>query len=355
MYCVSIIVTEIEISQRWKNMATPTRQQIIDRAKELYVQQCYRDGTPELADVNPEIEELRESGLLSVAQSELMFSESSTWELERWERYDKATNEIVKLYEKSEQKKIPIDLTEFKNTGWFSCGTSQSGKTTLNKHIVNCLLKQGIIVDVLDVSRAWAHDTPINNVITIPHNGTDIDFTLGESVVLDMSQLSFAERKRFVNAFVEVTYRAHMAQGYKRAPFRFIIFEEAQTYFFNGCFRSPKSYSAPIDLVTVGANYNIRFGLITQFPAMVDKAPVKISQQRYFGWTTEKNDIDYVRKFIGKEYVDPENPDSVYNLQTGEFLYQLRNKITKFSIKPYGTTKSVSNGYSYEMSFPLVS
>jgi len=251
---------------------------------------------------------------------------------------------------------IPFNLAEAKDTGFFECGTSQSGKTTLAKHLVDYLMRQGVIVDVLDVSRAWANDTPLQEVITVPHaphGEIEISIPLNRSVVLDMSPLSFAERKQFVNRFVDVAYRAHMAMGYKASPHRFIIFEEAQTYFPNGCFRSAKNYSAPIDLVTVGANYNIRFGLITQFPAMVDKAPVKIAQQRYFGWTTEKNDLDYIKAFIGKGHLD-----AIRNLRKGEFLYQCRNDITKFQCGKYcssvkETPKMPTTQNNYELSMKL--
>jgi hypothetical protein len=326
-------------------MATPTRSEIEQYARQIYVTDQFRRGCPKLGDINPTVEELKESGCWSQAISELMLDNARS----QTEQYEGYIQETENFAEKQVVSELPFDITEAKDTGWFSCGTSQSGKTTLNKHIVDCLLRQGFIVDVLDVSRAWAYDSPLHEVITIPHNGTDIDIPLGRSVVLDMSQLSFLERKRFVNAFVEVTYRAHMIEGYKRAPFRFILFEEAQTYFFNGCFRSPKSYSAPIDLVTVGANYNIRFGLITQFPALVDKAPVKIAQQRYFGWSTEKNDLDYIRKFIGKDWLS-----EIKSLQKGEFLYQLRNKITKFSIEPYGSASiSKQSGFNYQMVYAL--
>ena len=245
---------------------------------------------------------------------------------------------------------IPFDLTEAKDTGFFICGTSQSGKTTLAQWLAKYMTDKGVAVYALDVSRAWPENRSIRNVITVPHGGSEITIQPNRSTVIDMSQLSFAERKRFVNAFVEMLYRWHMAFGYKQAPFEFIIFEEAQTYFYNGCFRSAKHYAAPIDLVTVGANYNLRFGLITQFPAMVDKAPVKIAQQRYFGWTTEKNDLDYIRKFIGKERID-----EIKNLKKGEFLYQLRNRITKFQSGKFSPiiNRTSDVAWNTQFNFPL--
>jgi hypothetical protein len=78
-----------------------------------------------------------------------------------------------------------------------------------------------------------------------------------------------------------------------------LIFEEAQTYLPNGCTRSHK-YSDITDFVTVGGNYGLSFGAISQFSASVDKAIVKLAQQRFFGLTTVDNDKRYVKSFIGK-------------------------------------------------------
>ena len=78
-------------------------------------------------------------------------------------------------------------------------------------------------------------------------------------------------------------------------------------------------------LITVGANFNISFGLITQFAAEVSKLPVKATQQRYFGLTSEPNDIRYIRGFIGKEQAE-----ELRNLSVGEFIYSYRNKIQRF-------------------------
>lgn len=245
---------------------------------------------------------------------------------------------------------IPFNLTEAKDTGFFACGTSQSGKTTLCKHIVRTIVNHGISVYVIDVSKAWTVDTPINNVVEIKHNALNFDIPANTSTVLDISQLGYDERFRFVNAFTRTVYEWHKSFGYKKAPFEFVFFEEAHTYLPNGCFgRSARKYAPLIDLVTVGANFNLRYGAITQFPALIDKSVVKICQQRYFGWTTEKNDIDYIEKFIGKEHTDPKQPNSVFNLRKGQFLYQLRNKIEKIHSSAYmePKTEPTPNGYSW--------
>jgi hypothetical protein len=53
---------------------TPNKNEIEARARELYVQDAYRNGAPQLADLNPSTEELVESGFMTVAASELMTS-----------------------------------------------------------------------------------------------------------------------------------------------------------------------------------------------------------------------------------------------------------------------------------------
>ena len=240
---------------------------------------------------------------------------------------------------------IPFNLTEAKDTGMFGCGTSQSGKSTLMKHLVEKIMNNGISVYVIDVSGTWTHCSPIQNTIVIHPNET-VDVPTNTSTVLDLSQLGYIQRVNYVIAFCQALYDWHKKFSFKKAPFEFVFFEEAHTYFPNGCFRSPRRFSPCIDIVTVGANFNLRFGAITQFPAMLDKALVKITQQRYFGFTTENNDLNYVKGFIGKEHTDRLNKDktpnlnSVFNLHKGQFIYQLRDKTEKIQSIDYKKPQS---------------
>jgi hypothetical protein len=325
-------------------MTTPTKQMILEKATELFHIDRARANDPSF-DITPTEQELKENGHWQCAISELMMDRSKH-EVERFESYIRATENFA---EKQTLSEVPFDFPEAMSTGFFVSGTSQSGKTNLAKLLTAKLLNHGVSVYVLDVSRAWTQETPIENFITVPHNGTETSFRPFESAILDLNALSFDERFRFVNAFIQTVYDIHKSYGYKRAPYEFIFCEESQTYWPNGCFRSTKKYAPAIDLVTVGANFNLRFGLITQFPAMVDKAPVKISQQRYFGWTTEKNDLDYIQKFIGKEWLS-----EIKSLQKGEFLCQLRNKVTKFQCRKFGiATANDESGFSYQMCYAV--
>jgi hypothetical protein len=325
---------------------TATKEQIQKKATELYMQQQYRSMDLENT---PEPNEILESGILDKVTLRAKPEMSKhDWDklYSDYQQTEKHAENLDKFQCKTE---IPLDIAECLDTGAFVCGTSQSGKTTLAKHLAKRLMEHGVAITVLDVSRAWAQETPISNVVRVPHNGMSLNIQPAQSTVYDLSELSFEERFRFVNAFTATLYQWHKSFGYKRAPFGFIFYEEAQTYLPNGCFRSYKKYAPLIDLVTVGANFNLRFGLITQFPAMVDKAPVKIAQQRYFGWTTEKNDIDYVQKFIGKDWVS-----EIKSLQKGQFLYQLRSNIHKFQVQKYGSAMANGNRRSYCFNWAIV-
>ena len=101
-------------------------------------------------------------------------------------------------------------------------------------------------------------------------------------------------------------------------------------YLPNGCMRAIEKYGDVLDVVTVGRNFNISFGLITQFSSLVDKAPVKATQQRYFGLTTEKNDLTYIRGFL-----DNDDLKSVKRLNRGEFIYQFKGETRKFQVERY--------------------
>jgi hypothetical protein len=295
--------------------------------------------------ITPTESELKESGTWSEAVSELML-DRSRHESEQWQCYDKA---IEKLGEKSEiediKQTIPFDVKEAIASGFYCCGTRQlSGKTNLAKILVSKLIGYGVNVYVIDPSLAWLGNSPIRNVIQIPKGSGSFSMEL-RSTVFDVSRLGYAERFAFVRNFCKILTDGHL-NGYS-AP-EMVVFEECHSYLPNGCTRS-KKYSDIVDFVTIGGNYNLSFAAITQFSASVDKAIVKLAQQRYFGLTSEDNDKRYVKSFIGKNWI-PE----LINLQSGQFIYQNRNSIQKFQCDRYGSKVNSANGYSYDLTFPLV-
>jgi hypothetical protein len=219
----------------------------------------------------------------------------------------------------------PFNVTQALDTGFFACGTSQSGKSNLAKFLVADLMRAGIVVYVIDPSRVWLHDTPIKQTIAICEMRGQAGPWYG-STVFDVSTMNVHEQIAFTNTLCSALNQRHIngETVYKE----FVLFEESQTYIPNGCLRLSMRKNNPLEgvlkLVTVGANYGLRFGLITQFPAMVDKACIKITQQRYYFWTWEKNDVQYLKAFLGKEWAE-----QLGTLQKGECLCQNKMNITR--------------------------
>jgi hypothetical protein len=218
-----------------------------------------------------------------------------------------------------------------------------SGKSNLAKILVSKLISYGVNVYVVDPSLAWLTNTPIRNFFRVPRGNGETTIKR-ISTVFDVSRLGYGERFAFVKNFCKTLTDTHIS-GYPICEM--VIFEEAQTYLPNGCMRSRK-YSDITDFVTVGGNFSLSFGAVTQFSASVDKAIVKLAQQRFFGLTSEDNDKKYVRSFIGKKYMD-----DLISLRLGQFLYQNRNIIQKFQCQKYGTISNSENNFSYEYQFEM--
>ncbi len=223
---------------------------------------------------------------------------------------------------------IPFDVREAMESGIAVTGAPGSGKTTLLKFLAKILMREGVRVYVLDVSQAWNTNTPIGNVLQVKGEAIDVPH---QSTVVDLSALSFRQKQWWANEFVRVVYSAHV-QGYSQKEF--IILEEAHTYIPSGALKSPQKYEPMINLVTVGRNFTVRYALATQFPAMADANLFKSPQQRYFGWTTEYNDVNRVRSYFPRE--EKESLEKrLRDLGRLKFLYMYRNDLREFRITPY--------------------
>jgi hypothetical protein len=223
---------------------------------------------------------------------------------------------------------IPFNLEECLASGIAITGCPGSGKTTLLKHIIHNLIENGITVYVLDVSKAWNENTPINNIIEVENK--DLSFR-SISTVFDISKLSYRIKQQWVNQFVRMIYDAHVA-GFDHKEF--IVFEECHTYIPTGAMRTTERYEPMINLITVGRNFNLRYALATQFPAMADANLFKSPQQRYFGWTTEFNDVSRIRSYFPRENKN-HLEKQLRELGKMQFLYQYGNTISPFRIEPY--------------------
>jgi len=277
------------------------------------------------------------------AKREIRYGENGKPKHGNMREYDSAVN-ITPTF--GQVIGLPFDIKECLDSGFCTTGTSQSGKTTLAKYLAQILRLSGVIVNVMDVSQAWTHDTPIPQIATISNLPCNVQWNEDESCVFDLSRLTTKDRFDFVIAFCNDLMRSRTQNYVSTMRKVIVIFEEAQMYMPNGAMRSLDKYGPVLDLISVGANFGVRFGLITQFPANVDKAPVKITQQRYFGWTTEKNDLNYIKSFL----TEKEDIDALKKLNKGEFIYQLRGKTQRVKVEAFGQQKQ---GYGVQLSYAI--
>jgi hypothetical protein len=216
------------------------------------------------------------------------------------------------------QGELPLkyfNLKEAMQTGLFISGTSGSGKTRLAFSLAEELMNEGVIVYAIDPSQQWGRNSPITRTQKITEWKGEIEFPVNRSTVFDVSMITWEERMQFTDLICKALLNDRKRNPHKRQPI-FVFFEEGQLYFYQGSMRTPKNSPNAVELVTNGRNFNMRYGVITQFASMIDKILVKMTKQRYLGWSNETNDIKYLRSIIGKKWVD-----ELPQLSVGEFIY----------------------------------
>lgn len=305
---------------------TPTKEQILERARQLWLNDQIRNGCTQLAELNPEVEELREGGYLIAAQQELMRSTDAYAEyLEK--EYAEAKGKAKVEFESLKLQPFTVDIAESLRSGIFVSGTSQCGKTTLGFHIAKRLMENGIVVWVIDPSQAWHKFQGFKRIVHVYPLRQKQKVQWGdEATLFDVSRLNPSEQQRFIEAFsANVMY---VAINRNLRPNIVVVFEEAHTAFYNGAMRAKRSRET-VRLLTQGGNFNIRFIAITQFPAMCDKLLVKLAQQRYLGKTSEPNDLGYLAGIIGKHIKE------LPHLERGRFVYSYSGKVSMIQVRPY--------------------
>lgn len=290
-------------------MVTPTKEAIVERATELWHEDRVKKGDPSFS-IEPELEELREEGFLSAAQSELM-RDNCRAELE---------GQYIDFAEH-----FKVDLPELYEANGLILGSRHTGKSDVAMCIAERSMKEGTIVSVFDPSTDWQDRSSIRHYMKVePYTILDVP---SQSMIYDISLLSPLEQQKTVEAFSKLLFE-RQAKTQSRKQY-LVIFEEAQTYFFQGCMRA-KRFQNVVRLLSVGRNVSIACLLISQFPAMLDKFAVKHAiSQCYFGFTKEPNDLRYLHRILG------DISEELTKLKDGEFLYMTRKGIEKIHIEPY--------------------
>jgi len=279
------------------------------KAKQLWHENRAKKGDPSY-DINPELEELRESGFISLAQSELM--------------RDKHRAEIESQYVDFPHH-FTVDLSKLYEANGLILGSRHTGKSDVAMLICDKAVKENAVVVCFDPSLDWIQRSSIAHYMKVePYTLLDVP---SENIIFDISLLSPIQQQKSVETFSKRLFE-NQAESSDRKQY-LVIFEEAHTYFPQGCMRA-KSLQNTVRLLSVGRNVDIACILISQFAAMLDKFAIKHStSQAWFGYTREPNDIKYLRQILGEETKE------LTKLEDGKFLYLKRNGITKIQIEPY--------------------
>jgi hypothetical protein len=206
-------------------------------------------------------------------------------------------------------------------SGFSLTGTSGCGKTVTAFHCVRQLQLAGALIIVFDPSQAWLKYPYIKSVTNFGQNLSSGAIEAGiHSIavtdrVIDVSTLTTMQFQEVADKFCWLLFnmQARLPEGQRKQIF--ILFEEAHIVLPEGSMKSKRLQNV-VRLVTVGRNYKIRVGVITQFAAMLDKSILRFAGQRYFGWTDEFNDLQRIATMIGKEQAE-----TLKYYKTGDFFY----------------------------------
>lgn len=292
-------------------MTTPNRNQILERARELYAQDCYRNGAPELANTNPEKSELLESGFISVAKSELMRNVAT--KNAEWSDKDLDASDLT------------VDIQQLFDSNALILGSRHCGKSDVAMLICDIAMRKNAIIVVFDPSQDWIARSSIKQYVKVePFSFLDVP---NESIIYDMSLCSPQDQQRIVENFTKNLFE-HQAQASNRVQY-LVIFEEAHTYYYQNAMRSKNAVNS-VRMLSVGRNVGIACLLVSQFASMIDKFCIKHStSQMWCGFTREANDVAYLKRIMGAE------SEKLSKLGDGEFLYLKRDGTRKIQIEPY--------------------
>lgn len=310
-YILRTDIIRLKVEKR--KMTTPTKEEIERRAREIYVRDCYRTGVPELADTNPETSELRENGYLNVARSELMTSMET--KNQQW----------LEESENVETSAFTVDIDTLFNSGALILGSKHTGKSDIAMLISDKAIQKNAVVVVFDPSQDWIARSSIKQYVKVEPFSDLLIPT--ESMIFDISMLSPNEQQKTVENFSKKLFEYQASNPLRKEYV--IVFEEAHTYFYQGCMREQNMRNM-VRLLSVGRNVDIAVILVSQFASMLDKFAIKHStSQMWCGFTREANDVRYLAQILGTE------SKQLAKLSDGEFLYLTRNSLSKINIEPY--------------------
>lgn len=304
-------------------MVTPTKDEIIERAFEMYQQKNHV-----ISCNNPTINELKEEGTCYEARDELMRSEGSEALDYLQEMAAEAGYVLVKDKHASEyDHELPTyPINEILREGCFCVGGRGSGKSNLLKLLVAHACKIGVKVKIIDPCLAW-RGFPLKTVKVRTNKKVLCELDR----IYDVSRLSVLECQKFVSLMMARDFSEALAlvDCGQKVDVLYVL-EEAQNIIPSGALRS-SNFSEVSRFVTQGRNFHLGYVCSSQRLSAVDASLIEISGVRYWGKLEGENNLRKARAWLSKY-----ETWNLRNLNLGEFYLQVGSKVKLLQLPKFG-------------------
>lgn len=302
-------------------MTTPKRDEIIEKAVELWRNDRLRSGVPSF-DITPEYQELREEGFLIAAQSELMRNPYKQYEIE----LDEESKDPTSIFD------FQFDYELMTRSNLLISGCNHSGKTRLSALICSLLKNLGWQVIVFDNSGVWKEISDLPFCLTI--TGSDNFRVDKESCIFDISDLTVDGQKFFVDSVLQQVWEN---RSIYENSWLLIVIEESELYCKN--LRGQLSQNI-FRIMHSGRNRKVRTLCVTTDLALLDPSFTRLCLQRYHGRLgVEEGSKRKFKSYYGYEWLE-----ETLKLELGQFLYLNDNNL-KIVKAPLFTTKTKPRDY----------
>jgi len=216
-----------------------------------------------------------------------------------------------------------------------------AGKTYAAGKLVELFLAAGVQVVILDTVGNWyglrlgadgkaggGFDVPVlgglrGDIPLEAHGGAlvaDLVVDTGRSLILDMSQFSLADRKRFAVTFGERLWQRRKGEA-DPAPVHVVI-EESQLIvpqFTGRGGDDGRMVGIFEEIIRLGRNYGIGVSMITQRPQSVNKEVLNQTECLFVGQVNGAQERDALKKWIVHQGMDAHLVDQLPSLKIGTF------------------------------------
>jgi len=307
-------------------LTTPTKQQITEKALELWHKENMTFGTK--TAINPTIAELKECGIYQTAQHLLMCSNPYKITLEKASKSDfKPTPQNLSFYD-------ILDLEECRASNILISGTNRTGKSRLACAVASILQSLNWKILAFDNSGTWKSISDIPNLLVLKPNRLVYNLPITEkSLLVDISNLTLDSQKELIDSVASDIWINRSLYG---SQWVLIVLEEFELYAQNIRGTATQNLKR---ICHAGRNRQVRVLGVTTDLSLIDCSFIRLCQQRFHGRLgIEVNAKRRFRGYYGKEWLQ-----IATRLQLGQFIYLNKDKLTLIRVPLFEAKRKPQN------------